>query len=186
MSIPSGFKIEKSATEKVIRYRSQGMSCFVCFVGTVSLSMAVLFTLGLSFDVPQNFFGGGSEVVSSSPWIRYVMILLYAGCAFGVFQALWKIFGITELKLSEKYLRVRKLLFFLSRSKTIESKNLVKVQQIKDGGEGDDSFPSWGLIAYTTQKHKLLSREPFEKSDWLGAEIAGYYNIPFEESSLRE
>ncbi len=144
------------------------------------------FYIRFFFNIPQDFFGEDAGYIKSKPWFPYAMTLFYGAIAFGLFDTLWKMFGVTEFKFTPKALSIRRSLFFMSRSKIIESSNLIKLQQIKDGGGEKDSFPSWGLVAYTPHKTKFLSRERIEKSQWLGSEIANYYGIPFEQCPIRK
>ena len=186
MDLPVGFKVGISKSEKVIRYRSKGMGCMVFFVGSICLGLSVFFTFSFFFDAPRDFFGEDAGYIRSKPWFPYAMTLFYGAIAVGLFDTLWKIFGITEFRFTPKALSIRRSLFFLSRSKVIESSNLIRLQQIKDGGDGEDSFPSWGLLAYAPGKTKILSKEGIDKSDWLGPEIASYYAIPFERCPMRK
>ena len=54
--------------------------------------------------------------------------------------------------------------------------------QIKDGGEGDDSFPSWGLEVEEKKKNSLISQQPYESSHWLGRFLARWAGVEFIEN----
>ena len=64
---------------------------------------------------------------------------------------------------------------------------------MRDGGQGDDSFPSWGLEVEadtntnpnidTDRKTTLLYRQPYEKSRWLGQVVARWAEVEFVEAA---
>ena len=63
---------------------------------------------------------------------------------------------------------------------------LKEVKQVKDGGEGEDSFPSWGLALIAGTEVHVLSRQPIDKSDWLGPIIAKWAGVEFEPAKVRK
>ena len=52
--------------------------------------------------------------------------------------------------------------------------------QVKDGGEGKDSFPSWGLNVQVEKPYILLSRQEYQKSHWLGTMLKKWSGKPFK------
>lgn len=64
--------------------------------------------------------------------------------------------------------------------KTVPRNSVEKLVQIKDGGHGKDSFPSWGLKMIGTRSIRLIFREPYEKSHWLGRYLADWADVAFE------
>ncbi len=158
----------------------------VFFVGSISLVLGIAFTHAWFFSGPKNLFGEDSSYMKSQPWFPIAAVLFYGAILLGCFITLWKLLGVTTYDLSRQNLTLKKTLLFFSRTQNIPSGDIKKVIQIKDGGTGEDSFPSWGLNLYAKRKIKLLAKEPIDKSDWLGAELAGYYDIEFEPSKDRE
>jgi hypothetical protein len=63
----------------------------------------------------------------------------------------------------------------------------IELRQIKDGREGEDSFPSWGLkvtgeVDQGTKGFNLISRQPHGRSVWLGRVLADQLKVPFMQS----
>jgi hypothetical protein len=54
------------------------------------------------------------------------------------------------------------------------------VRQVKDGGDGEDSFPSWALAVVGRTEMRVLSKQPIEKSAWLGLIVARWAGVTFE------
>jgi len=181
MTPPPGFQVSVDDSECRITYKSKGM-----FVGSISLTMATLFTSGLFFGIPENLFGGEAEHIRSKVWFPVAITLFYLSVLYGFFSVSWKLFGVIEYNLSPEIFTLRRKLFFFSLSRSIVAGSIQRIDQVKDGGGEEDSFPSWGLNLYAQAKMKLLAREPIDKSDWLGAELANYYNVEYEPSRLRE
>ena len=154
----------------------------IFFVGSISLIMGVTFTSALFFDIPQNFFGEDADYIKSKSWFPVAMILFYSAVLLGCISALWKLLGVTRYDLSPQRLTLRRTILFFSRTQNISADKIQKISQFKDGGGEEDSFPSWGLNLHTERKIKLLARETIDKSDWLGSELASYYDIKFEPS----
>ncbi len=64
--------------------------------------------------------------------------------------------------------------------KQVVFKNTITcVIQIKDGGVGEDSFPSWGLPAGGPGPAKLLHRQPHKTNSRLGEVIAQWAGVEF-------
>ena len=186
MEPPIGFQIFNDDLKYRISYKSKGMGCMIFFVGSIQLIMGVTFTSGLFFDIPENFFGEDADYIKSKSWFPVAMILFYSAVLFGCISVLWKLLGVTTYELSPQDLTLRRTFLFFSRNQNISAEEIQKVSQFKDGRSEEDSFPSWGLHLHAGRKIKLLAREPIDKSDWLGAELASYYDIEFERAESRE
>ena len=62
----------------------------------------------------------------------------------------------------------------------IPKESIQTLVQIKDGGEDEDSFPSWGLTLEASDgKTELLFRQAYEKSEWLGQILAQWAEVPY-------
>jgi hypothetical protein len=57
-----------------------------------------------------------------------------------------------------------------------------RIVQVKDGGEDDDSFPSWGLKVEGEKEVTLIYRQPYDKSHWLGGVLAKWAQVDFVEA----
>ena len=67
----------------------------------------------------------------------------------------------------------------------IGSSSGMSIVQVKDGGEGDDSFPSWGLKVEGDRETTPIFRQSYDKSHWLGRALAKSAQVDFFEA-LRE
>ncbi len=72
-------------------------------------------------------------------------------------------------------------------SKGMRINEILELQQVKDGGQGEDSFPSWGLrvigeVNQDTKTFKLISRQPRSRSIWLGNVLADQLGVRFNQS----
>ena len=74
---------------------------------------------------------------------------------------------------------VERSLLWRCRHRVFPRQQVTAVKQVKDGGEGDDSFPSWGLVVMGADGVFVLSRQPRDKSDWLGPVIAKWAGAPY-------
>jgi hypothetical protein len=101
------------------------------------------------------------------------------------FFVLWLSFGRTEFVVSRENLIVRKKLFAFQREWQIPSEAIEYFEQVKNGGEGEDSFPSWGLNVRARRQIPLLARQPIEKSDWLGRILSEFYQVEFRPCEKR-
>src|SRR5258706_16370329 len=151
------------------------MGCLNVFLA----AFLVCFVVG----VAVNFLSGREAIWK---WIREERLLTWiiVACAlvalgyFFVFL-LWNLFGRSGFRIASHALHVEKRLFFWRRVKTIHVSTMKSLEQIKDGGEGDDSFPSWGLRLVAERQFTLLFRQPIEKSDWLGLLLSQAFKIPY-------
>ena len=67
----------------------------------------------------------------------------------------------------------------LKWDKTIPKDSIRRIVQVQDGGRGRDSFPSWGLKIEGRKKARLIFRQPYEKSYWLGEFVANWAKVEF-------
>jgi hypothetical protein len=101
-----------------------------------------------------------------------------------IFVACWLIycfFGKRLYILTPQELVVEVSVFRFRRVKVIPSVSIKLFRQVKDGGEDEDSFPSWGLTVEADKKTTLLYRQRYEKSHWLGQTLAAWAGVDFIE-----
>jgi hypothetical protein len=110
------------------------------------------------------------------PFAAGVSAIVYFSC-FVLFQ----LFGTTTFHTSVQGITIRQYLFGFSRTRHLPRDELRYLEQIKDGGEGGDSFPSWGLRLIGRRKVWLLSRQPIDKSDWLGQFLAQQLDLEYRQ-----
>ena len=154
----------------------------VIYKTTGQTPVAVFFTLWLSIWTVacvamayQAFFKGP---------INYQMALMaipFWAAEVGVIAlVLWMFFSVTTFIFYPDRLAIEKTLGKYQRRQEIAKGDVKGIRQVKDGGEGRDSFPSWGLVVATTVPNKILSRQKIEKSAWLGPIVARWAGMEYE------
>jgi hypothetical protein len=81
---------------------------------------------------------------------------------------------------------VERSVFRYRRRRAFPKKEITAVKQIKDGGQGTDSFDSWGLVIMAAEGVQVLFKQPIDKSDWLGPIIAKWAEVHFEPAQERQ
>jgi len=72
----------------------------------------------------------------------------------------------------------------LKWTRIVDRPSIKKIVQVQDGGDDeDDSFPSWGLKVVSDKDVKLIFRQPYEKSLWLGEILSQWAGVEFEKRS---
>jgi hypothetical protein len=203
-SIPTGFRILSETPVLRIKFHSQANGCMIVFLlpfiamflGYVWLLILTLYEI-LNLSLWQ-VFQKLPNAIGNYWWFVFGFLLL----SVPTFFALWHIFGMTHFQVSHESLIIVKQLFIIRVKKNIPSPAIRYFNQIKDGGEGMDSFPSWGLEIITNQRiyersislpswlpelsdrqiYKtvmLLDRQSIDKSDWLGRVLADFYEVDY-------
>lgn len=207
-SIPTGFRILSETPVLRIKYRSQANGCMIMFL-LPSIAIFFCYVWLLISTLYEILYLSLWQVLQKLPnaignywWFVFCFLL------FGVptFFALWHTFGITDFQASHESLIIVKQLFGIHLKKNILNTAIRYFNQIKDGGEGMDSFPSWGLEIITNQRiyersisfpswlpqlldrqiYKtvmLLDRQSIDKSDWLGRVLADFYKVDYRSSN---
>lgn len=170
---PRGFVII-AADESgfTIRYRTSGMGCVALFFA-VWLSgwtaSCVLFTAGALFN-PDGVI-----------WLLLLFMLPFWVIEFGTITYVAWFFGSqTRFTFGPDELIAERSLWRFRRRRAFRREEITAVRQIKDGGEGEDSFPSWALAVIGQTEVRLISRQPIDKSNWLGPIIARWAGVAFE------
>jgi hypothetical protein len=170
---PKGFEIGTLENgDLVVRYRTTGMGCLAVFLA-VWLAM---WTCGcLKFTKEAIFNGIGINwfmLLFMIPfWFAEVAMIVYAAWFFG---------SVTVFTLTPEELVAERSLLWFCRRRVLARQEITVVKQIKDGGEGKDSFPTWGLALIGEKEVRILSRQPIEKSDWFGPIIATWAGVAYE------
>ena len=112
----------------------------------------------------------------------------------------YSVFARTTYQLGEESLSINTRVLLASWNPEIPRETIVHVRQVKDGGEGEDSFPSWGLevnsgtigqsklrrvltndISGSNVRYRsIFRRQPWEQSRWLGIVIARWAAVEIE------
>ena len=68
----------------------------------------------------------------------------------------------------------------------IDRTQIKSVKQVKDGGQGGDSFPTWGLQVRAPKRIHLIVRQPYPTSLWLGRCVGQWAEVEFQSASVPE
>lgn len=160
-SVPKGFKVAREGADGLhIEYRATGMGCMVA----VLLIWLSIWTLGCIFLVRDALSHSPLEAPGT---YLFALPFLAGEVAVGAILV-WIFFSRLHFILTPDALEVRKCLFSWSRTRIFPMEEIKRFRQVKDGGEGEDSFPSWGLHVDADTSVKILSRQETRKSLWLG------------------
>jgi len=188
--LPAGFKLHAPAPGTMhIEFANERRSCLVIFLGVwmAGWTVACVFLLSqllagqrLAPNEPGSFMNS-----SAGAWL-FATPFFVAEIFMGLLL-LWLWHGRTELLHGENDMRLVQRFFRFPRQKFLRRNDITRVIQVKDGGEGDDSFPTWGLKVEVSggDQVMLLWRQPIEHSDWLGPLVAEWAGKPFEPAKDR-
>jgi hypothetical protein len=168
--VPKGFSARADAGRRTlhITYRRQGMGCMVLFLGVWLAG----WTAGGAFALWE-------MLRNWEPFLLVWLCFWFVGeVAVGCFLA-WNLCGRTEMTFEPSRLLVERVLFGWRRGWLAGQRQIAEIRQVKDGGEGDDSFPSWGLVVQADKKRIVLSRQEYEKSLWLGRVLSCWSGVAF-------
>jgi hypothetical protein len=170
---PRGFKIIETDDRSLeIHYRTQGMGCMAIFFAFWLTG----WTAGCVFMTANVFYSpSGSDLILAlftvPFWVAEIFTIAFVAWLFG---------SVTQFKFGSDELRVERSLWWYRRSRIITRNEITAVRQVKDGGEDEDSFPSWALTVVGPSEVQVLWRQPIEKSNWLGPIIAQWAGVSFE------
>lgn len=171
---PKGFSVSKTFDwDTVIEYRPKGMFALRIFFAVFIL----IWTIGCIFLIDRTIHGG-KEWNNSE--FNFIKNLFWFGEVFIIFQCIYIFNKVTRIVLYSDSISVSHTLFGIGFSRKIDKSSIKSVAQIKDGGGGDDSFPSWGLIVEGRRNLRVLSRQEYEKSEWLGQVIADWAGVRYD------
>lgn len=172
--VPPGFVLIPSGPDTfVIHYKRTGMGCLNLFV----VAWLVGWTFFCVLLLHQFLNGGTMENGDSIPlWF----VLIFWGVEIGVACLLaFLLFSKRIFRVDPFALAIETNVLGYRRYKEIPRDSIERFVQVKDGGEDDDSFPSWGLKVEGDEKVTLISRQPYEKSHWLGQFLAQWADVEF-------
>ena len=184
METPDGYTYTVVGEECIIDHKRTGMGCLNLFLGVWLTG----WTFGCVFLVRAYFTGGKMEGGDPIPlWFVMAFVIPWF---FVAFLLLYSNFARKRFRLTPDTLHVETQILFLQWSISIPRETISEIRQVKDGGEGDDSFPSWGLrirssslvnslvhrlvqfnnFGRNNRMRTILARLPYDHSRWL-AEI---------------
>ena len=167
---PPGFRVDRSSKgHLIIHYKSTGMGGMNAFL----IVWLTIWNFGLILMI---FKRDGN-----APGIPEIAI--FAAIDFGVLALasyLWwtkRTFTIDDqgLVYVSRWFGFEKRIL-IQKS---EIKSFQQIQQIQDGGDLEDSFPSWGLTVHTSQRFQLIVRQPYASSLWLGRVLGEWSGVEF-------
>lgn len=165
--VPPGFSLGAAGRDAiVIRHRRTGMGCMNAFL-LVWLAAWTAGCIVFFWIQPENIrWESGSP---PPPWAAAIF------WAFDIIVALIAVhlfFCRKSFRIDRDRLVIETRLLGLRWTRTLARAALRRFVQIKDGGEGEDSFPSWALRAEGERNTTLLARQPYACSQWLGQTLA--------------
>jgi len=176
---PDGFKIEYSDKgHPVIKYRTKGMTGIMTFfIIWLSFwtSACVFFTIH-AFIAP-----GGIKV-----GLLLFLIPFWAAEFIVIGYVIWYFGSIVSFEFHPEKLIVSRNCLAYKKQRELLKNQIIRIRQVKDGGEGEDSFDSWGIIVEADKKYKILYRQQAEKSEWVGRIIEKWSQkeyIPWQDES---
>ncbi|MFN7291047.1 MAG: hypothetical protein ACK5T6_10715 [Pirellula sp.] len=191
MNPPNGFTYTVNGDECCIEHSRTGMGCLNLFLGTWLTG----WTFGCASLIRSYLTGGKMEngepiplwfvMAFVGPWFLVAFLLLYSNFARKCFR------------LTADMLHIETRLLLLKWTVSIPRGTITEIQQIKDGGEGDDSFPSWGLkirssafvntlahrlilfnnFGRTNRMRSILARLPYDQSEWLATILSKWSGV---------
>ena len=108
-------------------------------------------------------------------------MLFWAGGVWVLGYALWRFHATTKLTFSADCLLLERRLFLYKDRCSVWKREIERLRQVKDGGEGEDDFPSWGLSLDAARTVRVLSRQEIEKSAWLGPIVAQWAGVEYRK-----
>jgi hypothetical protein len=146
---PKGFRLYCHQPNSFkITYRTKGMGCLVTFLGVFPTVFFVSGLLLFFMTPPQEratVFQETLVYVFQNWYSAILALVVFLGFSSALFFFFWKVFGITTFEIEPHVLLVTKRLFGRQITHRVLRAEMVELEQVKDGGEGEDSFPSWGL-----------------------------------------
>ena len=159
----------------IIRHTRTGMGCMNVFL----IVLLVGWTVGC-VSLLRQYLGGG--VMDDGDPIPLWFVLVFWGGDIGVACLLINLlFCKKSFRIDRENLIIQADVLGLKRCRSIPKNCITRLVQVKDGGEDEDSFPSWGLKVEGDKKATLIFRQPHEKSRWLGRILAEWADVEFAE-----
>jgi len=200
MEPPDGYTYTIVGDECLIEHKRTGMGCLNLFLG-VWLSG---WTVGCAALV-HGYFNGGKMKGGDPISLWFVLAFVIPWFLVG-YVLLYSIFARKTFRLTTDTMQIETRLLFLRWSISLPRDTISEIKQIKDGGDDDDSFPSWGLrlraaslvdsplrrlaeinhFGRNNRMRTILSRLPYEHSQWMATILSEWSGIPAEFCSEPE
>ena len=177
---PKGFNLEYTINGyPLIKYRATGMTGLKIF-----LAMWLIFwTLGCVFFTMYAFLAPGGIKVG----LLLILIPFWAAEFIVIGAIIWNFGSIMSFEFGDEKLIVSRNCLKYKKKREIFKSYIVKIRQVKDGGESaEGTFNTWGIVIEADKKYKILHYQPIEKSEWVGRvleEWAQKEYIPWQDES---
>ena len=174
--VPKGFTVKPLGQHRmIIDYERTGMEAMNIFL-MVWLSLWTVGCLGLLISYIEQ---QGQPISTSEPLPLLMVVFFWTADIIAAVVLINALFRKQSFHLDYADLTIHTKLWRWQRKKRIPKSSIQELIQIKDGGRGKDSFPSWGLKLQGQPSATLIFRQPYEKSEWLGQVIANWASVPF-------
>ena len=180
--VPKGFKVNSfSRGFFEVEYRRSGMKALNGFL----ILWLSIWTIACVFLLRSYLDGGVMD--DGAPTSIWFVAIFWGAEILVASILLYSLFCRKVFKVDHESLSMDINVLGLHWRKSMRISEIIELQQVKDGGEGKDSFPSWGLMVVgevdqDTKTIKLISRQPHSRSVWFGSVLADQLEVPFKQS----
>ena len=193
MEPPDGFSCDVIGDECVIEHQRRGMGCLNLFL-SVWLSIWTVACCALVF----HYFNGG-KMEDGSPMAAWFVLLFLAAWVFVAGFLAYCLYARKTFRLLKDCLEIETQVLFFKWTAAIPRKSILAIEQVKDGGVDEDSFPSWGFrINWSFDENKvrtqgwitrvwqmgrvskwktILYRLPYDHSFWLAGVLGNWVGV---------
>jgi hypothetical protein len=177
---PRGFTVIPLGKDAlIIHHKRTGMGCMNIF------TIVWLPVWGIWCVVLLQRYLNGGRLGNVDPIPLWLVLLVWVGELVVAYHFTYWLFCKQSFRIEAACLTMETDVLGFAQRANIPKGSIKRIVQVKDGGEGDDSFASWGLKVEGDRVTTLIYRQPYEKSHWLGRVLAKWAQVDFVEA-LRE
>ncbi|MEZ0324499.1 MAG: hypothetical protein ACAH95_01215 [Fimbriimonas sp.] len=159
---PNGIELlEHGRDQLVIQHRTKGMGCMTLFL--------IVWVSGWSMGCVGMLYRYFEPVAGEQAIPLFVLAFMWLADIGVAAFLIYFVFAKRTFRFVGRTLTFEVDVLGLKKTQEIYRDDIQQIKLIKDGGESDDSFPSWGVTLEQTGKKKvsLLFRQRLEVSTWL-------------------
>ena len=173
---PNGFTILESTPDAcIIHHQRRGMGCINTFLG-IWLTIWTIAGIYLVYG----FLCGRRTNEGNLSALWGIAIFWASDVAVACLLA-YLLFCQKIFRMEADTLKIETTVLRAHWQQTVPRQSIRRLVQVKDGGNDDDSFSSWGLQMEAPRGLKILSRLPYDHSHWLGKVLANWAGVEFLE-----
>ena len=171
---PKGYTVSSHSHSGIeLQFKRSGMTALNLFL----IVWVSIWTVACVFLVKGYLNNALMDDGSVMPfWFMAVFVL--ADIVVGSFLA-YSLFCRKVFRLNLLALEMHVQLLCFNWLKVIPRAQIDGFEQVKDGGQGKDSFPSWGLTVLGKDGFTLVHRQAPEVSKWLGQVLSILTGAPY-------